>query len=378
MELNLRTDETFNIEVSKTERYWVHTNHGKLLDTICGSMTYIYGYSNDYILDKMYKQQRQIAYLDFKHNEICESSNQLTKLLCDEGQFEGIGYAVSGSDGVECAIAMNNQYWKELKQNKTKIISFTPGYHGATFLNRSFRNEELGPAIVVERTTEKNTLEKVEYLLNNREDIGAVIMESIPWSNGINPWSKDWWHAIRELTNKHNVNLIIDDVMGGMGKLGHKFSHKQYDVQPDIVVLGKSLTGGYAPLSCACAVKRISDVISNNWAYGHTWQPNMAGVGAALAVWDLFDSSAVIAVSKRMESIASSLLDRDLIVDYSTIGLITSMKLTNPITSDTYLKNGLTGGPSIKHSITICTPLIADDEYFAELESRLVSCLTVI
>lgn len=378
MELNLKTNETFTVEVTKTEKYWIYTNHGKLLDTICGSMTYIYGYSNSYILNRMYDQQRQIAYLDFKHNETSVSSNMLTELLCREGQFEGIGYAVSGSDGVECAIAMNNQYWKELKQNKPKIISFTPGYHGATYLNRAFRNEELGPAIVVERTTDHATLEKVKHLLESRNDIGAVIMESIPWSCGINAWSNDWWLAIRELTSEHNVNLIVDDVMGGMGKLGYKFSHSLYNIQPDIAVLGKSLTGGYAPLSCACAVKRISDVISTNWSYGHTWQPNMAGVGAALAVWDLFNQETLSLVTQRMQALAKTLLDKELIAEFNTIGLITSMKLFNPITSDIFLKNGLTGGPPVKHSITVCTPLIADDEYFTELEARLISCLTMI
>ena len=378
MELNLKTDESFVVEVTKTEQYWIHTNHGKLLDTICGSMTYIYGYSNDYILDKMYEQQKQISYLDFKHNEICKSSDKLTNLLCQEGQFAGVGYAVSGSDGVECAIAMNNQYWKELKQNKPKIISFTPGYHGATYLNRAFRNEEEGPAVVVERTTEKNTLDKVEYLLDNCKDIGAVIMESIPWANGINPWSERWWKSIRDITIKYNANLIVDDVMGGMGKLGHRFSHTRYDIQPDIVVLGKSLTGGYAPLSCACAVERIANLISDKWSYGHTWQPNMAGVGAALAVWDLFDTQLIDNINHRMNILAKSLIDKQLIVDYNTIGLITSMKLSSPITSDVFLKNGLTGGPSVKHSITICTPLTADDEYFAELESRLIACLTMI
>ena len=107
MELNFKTTEEVVTEVFKTEGYWIHTNHGKLLDTICGNMSFIYGYDNDFILNRMYEQQKQLAYLNFKHNEICQANDKLVELICKEGKFKGVGYAISGTDGVECAVAMN-------------------------------------------------------------------------------------------------------------------------------------------------------------------------------------------------------------------------------------------------------------------------------
>jgi len=387
MELNFKTTEEVVTEVFKTEGYWIHTNHGKLLDTICGNMSFIYGYDNDFILNRMYEQQKQLAYLNFKHNEVCQANDKLVELICEEGKFKGVGYAISGTDGVECAVAMNIHYWRQVDPTRTTIVSFAPGYHGATYLCRAFRGEETMPNVKVLRAPEwwriedrsqHETLafERVKHLLETDKTVGAIIMESIPWAESIRPWSTQWWQDIRSICTEHGVNLIVDDVMGGMGKLGYRFSHDRYAIQPDIVALGKALTGGFSPLSCACAVERISDVIKDKWDYGHTWQPNMAGVGAALAVWEIFDSKNILDIEDKLTMLGAKLKAIGLVTDFVVIGLIFSYKLTTPITSDTYVKHGLTGGPDVKYSISGCAPAIADAEYFKEFETRLLNALT--
>jgi adenosylmethionine-8-amino-7-oxononanoate aminotransferase len=387
MELNFKTTEEVTTEVFKTEGYWIHTNHGKLLDTICGNMSFIYGYDNEFILNRMYEQQRQLAYLNFKHNEVCQTNDNLVELLCEEGKFKGVGYAVSGTDGVECAVAMNSHYWRQVDPTRKTIVSFAPGYHGATFMCRAFRGEEELPNVKVLRAPEWYKIEdrleheipafeRIKNLLETDKTVGAIIMESIPWAEGIRPWSTKWWNDIRKICTEHGVNLIVDDVMGGMGKLGYRFSHDRYGVQPDIVALGKALTGGFSPLSCACAVERISDVIKDKWDYGHTWQPNMAGVGAALAVWEIFDSKNILDIEDKLTMLGAKLTAMGLVTDFIVIGLIFSYRLTAPITSDTYVKHGLTGGPDIKYSISGCAPAIADAEYFKEFEARLLNALT--
>ena len=388
MERNFRTQEETIREVFKTEKYWVHTRHGILLDTVCGNMSFIYGYGNEFIINRMYEQQRQLAYLNYKHNEVCKENDQLVELLCKEGNFKGVGYAVSGTDGVECAVAMNSYYWKSVDPTRTTIVSFSPGYHGATYLCRAFRGEEQMPNIKVLGAPEWQNLEdraeyeqvsfqSVKQILETDSAVGAIIMESIPWATGIRPWSVAWWKDIRNICTEHNVNLIIDDVMGGMGKLGYRLSQERYGIQPDIVALGKALTGGFSPLSCACAVERIADVIKDKWDYGHTWQPNMAGVGAALAVWDIFDSDAILKIEDQLTLIGKKLQSIGLVDNFIVIGLIFSYKLTTPISADAYVKNGLTGGPDIKYSISGCAPAIADAEYFSEFESRLIKALTI-
>ena len=388
MELNYQTTEQIFIEIVRTDGYWVHTNQGKLLDTMCGNMSFIYGYNNEFIIDRMYQQQRQLSYINARNNEFCKTNDQLVQLLGKQGNFKGISWAISGTDGVECAVAMNNHYWKKTDWRRMTIVSFSPGYHGSTYLCRAFRGEEQMSNVKVLGAPEWHNIkdreqheaiafQNVKQLLESDKSVGAIIMESVPWATGIRPWSTQWWHDIRNICTEYDVNLIINDVLGGMGKLGYRLSQERYNIQPDIVALGKALTNGYSPLSCACAVEKISTVIKDKWDYGHTWQPNMGGVGAALAAWELFDQEKILDIERRLIKIGNQLRAMGLVDSFVVIGLIFSYKLKTPVSADTFTKHGLIGGVTdLKYSISGCAPAIADAEYFKEFKARLTNALT--
>jgi len=137
-------------------------------------------------------------------------------------------------------------------------------------------------------------------------------------------------------------------------------------------VLGKSLTGGYSPLSVACTSKEIAETIKDTWEYGHTWQPNMMGVAAALASLELLDRDAIAKIENRL----LNLYQRLPVDDYVVSGLL-SQFTTNVLSSEDLHNSGLTSNNVTKTftSLTICTPMIADDEYFDELEKRLRSLI---
>ena len=110
--------------------------------------------------------------------------------------------------------------------------------------------------------------------------------------------------------------------MGGMGKLGEVFSHTKYGIQPDIAVIGKSLTGGYSPLSIACTSKEIAETIKDTWEYGHTWQPNMMGVAAALASLELLDRDAILKIENKL----IDMYQRLPVDDYIVSGLLSQFR----------------------------------------------------
>lgn len=383
MELNKFTSEKISFKVLRTEKYWVHTDQGTLLDTLCGNTAFVFGFNNKDIMDKMYSVQNKVSYLNFKHNETNDYNDELVNYLCQEGGYSGIGYAISGTDGVECAISINDYYWKRINPNKTKIISFSPGYHGSTYLCRMMRGEEKSndKIIVTDAPNWKDLSEreeaenisflKLEKILNQDQQVGAIIFESIPWYMGIKPWSDNWWPRLRNLCDQRGILLILDDVMGCVGKLGYYFSWQRYNIKPDIVALGKALTGGYSPLSCACTTESIASVIKEIYEYGHTWQPNMAGIGAALAVKNLFDVEKIKENEKKMLSITDKLVDEGLVNRAYGIGSIYSIEFKNPIYSDDFTKNGLEVGPDYNYTLGVCVPFIADDEYFFEFEKRI-------
>jgi len=388
-ELTIKTGEKNNIKVQKTEKYWVHTNYGKLLDLSMGCSSFIFGFDNPYILERMHDFQKKISYLNAKKNESCEETDILIEKLCRIGGYDGLGWAVSGSDGIECAIYMNDTYYKVLGKNKNKIISFSPGYHGATYLARAMRNEvSLNRFVVLtppyffhelsQLEQETHFLKNIKNILDRDNEIGALIFESIPWIAGFCPWTPTFWSNLRNLCDQYEINLILDDVFGSVGKIGPYFSQDRFNIKADIVVIGKAFTGGLAPLSCCLTTQKISTVIEDNHFYNHTWHPNMAGVGAALAVLDIFDENQVYKIEKRLISLGESLRKKGLISNYVCQGLIFGSDYVNkPNDWDKFVNNGLSCIADISNSFGFIAPIIADDEYFEELEKRVSKVLEV-
>ena len=125
-------------------------------------------------------------------------------------------------------------------------------------------------------------------------------------------------------------------------------------------------------MSVACTSKEIAETIKDTWEYGHTWQPNMMGVAAALASLELLDRDAIAKIENRL----LNLYQRLPVDDYVVSGLL-SQFTTNVLSSEDLHNSGLTSNNVTKTftSLTICTPMIADDEYFDELEKRLRSLI---
>jgi len=378
MELNYHLDNLPNHQIIKTEGYWNYTVNKKLLDPLCGNTSFIFGYNNKSILDSMYKLQSQIGFLRGMSNETCNENQELLTEICQRGGFDSVAWAVSGSDAVEAAVYINDEYWRKLEKDRPTIVTFTPGYHGTTYLAKLFREEyPTGErAAVIERSLDDaDTLLTLETLLELNPKIGAVLIESAPWNGGLRLWSQAWWNDLRLLCDQYNINLIVDDVLGGVGKLGHFFSHQRYGIQPDIVAMGKALTNGYSPLGCACTTKRISNVIKDSWNFGHTWSPNMAGIGAALEVCKIYDTIDFNAIEMRLKKLGDELKAAGLIKDYTAAGLLFYITLDKTYSPDALYTAGINGTLNDNNGIFICAPAIADSEYFSELSNRLRSFL---
>lgn len=375
-----------NKTVVKTQGYWVEYSNGERhLDIQCGNAAYVLGYNDADIMFAM--NQNLIGFLRGNTGESAEANDKLVNLICEQGNWDALAWAVSGSDAVEAAIAMNDTYWMNRKYyNKTKIISFSPGYHGTTMLAKHLRGEYpyLNRAEVIrapswrnyenQRAEEDRVLTQVKHKLESEADsIGCLIMETIPWMGDISPYSKQWWVTIRELCDLHNILMIVDDVAVCWGKNGTLFGWQPYGVQPDISSLGKSLTGGYSPLGAAVCNKKVNTIISSkSWEHGHTWAPNMQGVCASLAVTEKIVSLLpnVKNIHEKLKAIATEFglpyRGENLFMCYDTPRTITLAELSIARMAAT-----IPGELCVK----VIAPLIADDEYFYELRTRLKTLL---
>lgn len=367
--------------VRRTHRYFVEYENGEThIDIQCGNMAYILGYNRREIMDAV--AQNSVNFIRGNTGESSWANTALIDQICKLGNWAALTWAVSGSDSVEAAIAMNDSYWQAQGEDRPQILSFDCSYHGTTMLAKHLRGEYpgLGRAVIVpgpqwqyayqQKGQEQLTLAKIKQHFTTNKKIGCLIMETVSWSTTMAPYSMEFWQEIRKLCTDHNVLMIVDDVAFCWGTNGTMFGYEPYLVQPDICAIGKSLTAGYSPLGAAvCNEKVNAQLNQQTWNHGHTWQPNMSGVAAAIIATGLI--TGLLSDAKRIEwelrKIAQELdLNCRGANTYMAYDFDTEVSLAE-LSNVAKFAASLPGG----HSVKVFAPLDADANYFTQLKAGL-------
>ncbi len=261
----------------------------------------------------------------------------LAKRLADitPGDLQHVFFCSDGSSVNEVALKMAFQYWRqceEPKPHKTKYLALGKAYHGDTLGSASVggiaRFHEIFepllfdvirlpapdprelPAGVAKAQAADFFLAQLEAVLAERQDeIAAFILEPlIQGAAGMLFHPAGYLRGVRELTKKYDVLLITDEVVTGFGRTGKWFACDHEEVVPDILCLGKSITGGYLPLSAAITHPEIYNAFlgdtpsGRSFMHGHTYGGNPLAAAAALATIDLLEEGQVVAkVSEQAE-----------------------------------------------------------------------------
>lgn len=367
--------------VSHTQGPWIYYSNGqRCLDVQCGNISYILGYQNNEITTAV--ADNPVNFLRGNTGETSADNNKLVDMICQLGQWAALTWAVSGSDAVEAAIAMNDNYWENRGLHKHKILSFAGSYHGTTMLAKHLRGQYsyLNRSVLVQSPSwqyqyqqygqEKLTLMRIEKALTENPDIGCLIMETVSWALHLAPHSLEYWQSLRAMCTEHDVLMIVDDIAFCWGTNGTMFGYEPYGIQPDICTIGKSLTNGYSPLGAACCNEKVLKQLNTQlWSHGHTWQPNMSGVAAALVATQQIKNllPQTTEIHQRLKDIASELdinwrgantfmaFDFDRLITFEELYRVANFSASLP------------GDKSVK----VFAPLIADDEYFNALRTGL-------
>jgi adenosylmethionine-8-amino-7-oxononanoate aminotransferase len=214
-------------------------------------------------------------------------------------------YSDSGSSAVEVALKMAFQYWRHRggqHARRTAFVCLESGYHGDTLGAVSVGGIDLfhgafGPLLFDSHRVPPGDAAELERVLDCRgEEIAAVVVEPlVQGAAGIQLQPPGYLKAVRELCSRHDVLLICDEVATGFGRTGTMFACEQERVAPDLLCLGKGLTGGYMPLAATLATERIYEGFLGaheefrTFFHGHTFTGNPLACAAALGSLDVFE-----------------------------------------------------------------------------------------
>lgn len=232
-----------------------------------------------------------------------------------------IFYSDSGATATEIAVKLAVQYWHNLgRPEKNEIIGFSDAYHGDTVGAMSVGrmppfHRPYFPMLFDVHFSPPNLAELERILVQSGKKIAAVCIEPIvQGAGGIIVQPAGFLAGVRKLCDQFDVLLIADEVAVGFGRTGRMFACEHENVSPDLMCVGKGISGGYLPLAATFATQKIFDAfLGEPWEgktffHGHTYTGNPLACAAALASLDLFEKNDLVkAVQRKSDQLAKML-----------------------------------------------------------------------
>ncbi|HFD4036428.1 TPA: aspartate aminotransferase family protein [Vibrio parahaemolyticus] len=290
------------------EGIYIQDATGKKYMDFHGNNVHQLGYGHPHVIKRV---QEQIAKLPFSprrftNETAIECAEKLTQ-ICG-GELNRVLFAPGGTSAVGMALKLARHI-----TGNCKVVSLWDSFHGASLDAISVGGEAcfrqgMGPLMAgVERIppavsyrgafpvadgSDVHYADYLEYVIEKEGGVGAFIAEAVR-NTDVQVPSKAYWKRIREICDKHNVMLIIDDIPNGMGRSGEWFTYQAYDIEPDILCIGKGLGGGLVPI--AAMVTKDKYNTAEQISMGHyTHEKSPIGCAAALATMEAIEQDGLL------------------------------------------------------------------------------------
>jgi len=332
--------------IESAEGIYIINNTGKKYMDFHGNNVHQVGYGNEYVKEAVKKQIDTLPFCPRRYTN--EKAIRLAEKLGElsPGNLNRVLLMPGGTTAVSTALKL-----ARLVTGKHKIVTCWDSFHGASMDAISVGGEAqfrsyMGPLMPgVERIPPPSSYrgffadmgkddlfsaEYLEYVIEKEGDIGAFIAETIRNTDVQIP-SKAYWKKVREICTKHGVILILDEIPIAFGRTGKMFTYENYDIEPDIVCLGKGLGAGMIPI--AAIIARDDFNVAEDVALGHyTHEKGTLGSAAALAMLQFIEDKKLLAKVKEdeqfMQEQLSALKDKySLIGDVRGVGLLWGIEL---------------------------------------------------
>ncbi|HFQ5061660.1 TPA: aspartate aminotransferase family protein [Vibrio vulnificus] len=379
------------------EGIYIQDATGKKYMDFHGNNVHQLGYGHPHVIKRVKEQIAKLPFSPrrFTNETAIECAEKLTQ-ICG-GDLNRVLFAPGGTSAVGMALKLARHI-----TGNYKVVSLWDSFHGASLDAISVGGEAcfrqgMGPLMAgVERIppavsyrgafpvadgSDVHYADYLEYVIEKEGGVGAFIAEAVR-NTDVQVPSKAYWKRIREICDKHNVMLIIDDIPNGMGRSGEWFTYQAYDIEPDMLCIGKGLGGGLVPI--AAMVTKDKYNTAEQISMGHyTHEKSPIGCAAALATMEAIEQDGLLdKVKADSQFMREKLLEMKakypVIGDVRGIGMLWGIELVTDHESKTRaydeaeavlyqcLNNGVSFKVSQGNVIQLSPPLIITREQLTE------------
>jgi adenosylmethionine---8-amino-7-oxononanoate aminotransferase len=296
------------------------------IDGVSSLWCNVHGHRHPAIDDAVRGQLGRVAHstmLGLSHEPAIELAERLVEI--SPAGLTRVFYSDSGSTAVEVALKMAYQWWAQRGESeRTGFVCLENSYHGDTLGAVSVGGIDTFHALYRPllfdsfRARAGDADDLAEVLERHGSRIAAVVVEPlVQGAAGMLLQPRGYLHAVRELCDRHGVLLICDEVATGFGRTGRMFACDHEDVSPDLLCVGKGLTGGYLPLAATLTSERIYEGFlgrpeeHKTFFHGHTYTGNPLACAAGVATLDLFEHERTLELlAPKIELLARTLAHR--------------------------------------------------------------------
>ncbi|MDR4498771.1 MAG: adenosylmethionine--8-amino-7-oxononanoate transaminase [Candidatus Scalindua sp.] len=379
----------------------------ELIDGMSSWWTAIHGYNHPVLNRAVKNQLSKMAHVMFG-GIIHEPAVHLAELLVSITPLplQKVFFCDSGSVSVEAAIKMALQYWNAKgEKKKSKLLTVRSGYHGDTFEAMSVCDPVNGMHNIFQDVFPKQyfadapcckfgeewydeDIDSFKKIIQvNHESIAAVILEPVvQGAGGMRFYSPDYLKHVRILCDQYNVLLILDEIATGFGRTGKLFAAEHAHINPDIMCVGKALTGGYLGMAATLATDNISEVISSGdpgvFMHGPTFMANPLSCAVALESVRLLMNSPwqerVENIEVQLKRQLFSCFDYSIVKDVRVLGAIGVVEMQEEIDvallQKKFVEKGIWVRP-FRNLIYIMPPYIIDTDELAMLTNTITEVI---